>query len=210
MARLRLHALTGTLTDAIDSSETVLASAEFASLPVVASPDYLALILDPERTAGAPEIVYVTAHSSASTSITVQRGREQAHLAPAGRSHVAGVTWHHGPTAGEFIGPVNGFTHTTAATPIVLNSPVITVQLDDDITAFTDGEENEIVLVLAQGAGGEWLSHTGILISWAAGSPPILATSAGNYDVIRLIRVQAGVASYIGRVEIAFATLALA
>ncbi len=211
MARLRYSALSGALDASIDDSETTLSSLDFADLPVVASPDYLPLILDPERAAGAPEVVYVTAHTSAATSVTVTRGREQTHGAPAGRSHASGVTWHHGPTAGEFIGDVHALAHTDSANPIRLTAPVISVELDDDIEAITDGELNEVVLILAQGStGGEWTSHTGIVISWEAGSPPTLTTTTGHYDVIRLIRTQPGVAAYIGRVEVADATIAFA
>lgn len=211
MARLRFSSLSGVLDADIDGSNVTLSSPDFADLPAVASPDYLPLILDPDRAAGAPEIVYVTAHTAAATTVTVTRGREQAHGAPAGRSHASGVTWHHGPTAGEFIGDVHGLAHTDSANPIRLTAPVISVELDDDIEAITDGELNEIVLVLAQGStGGTWTSHTGVLISWEAGAPPTLATTAGHYDVIRLIRAQSGVAAYIGRVEVADATIAFA
>lgn len=208
MARLRYSARSGSLDAAIDSTEGTLSSPAFADLPVVAPPDYLALILDPAEVVGAPEVVYVTAHLAAATTVTATRGSEQAHGAIAGRSHDSGTTWHHGPTPGEFIGDVHGGLHDTAADPIALTAPVIALQLDDDITAFTDGELNEVVLVLAQGAGGTWASHTGILVTWEAGVIPTLSIIPGNYDVIRLIRLQAGVSSYVARVEIANATYA--
>ncbi len=210
MARLRYSSLSGELDADIDNTAISLSSPDFADLPVVADPDYLTLILDPTEVDGAPEIVYVTAHIAAATTVTVTRGREQAHGGIAGRAHTSGTTWNHGPTPGEFIGDVHGGLHDTAADPIPLTAPVIALQLDDDITALTDGELNEVVLVLVQGTGGLWTSHTGTLITWEAGTPPTLATIAGNYDVIRLIRVQAGGAYYVGRVEISNATLALA
>ena len=208
MARLRYSALSGALDASIDGTEVTLSSPGFADLPVVASPNHLALILDPEQVAGDPEIVYVTAHTAAATTVTVTRGREQSHGAIAGRAHASGTTWHHGPTPGEFIGDVHGYTHDDAADPIVLTAPVIAMSLDDDIESFIDGELNEIVLVLAQGAGGAWTSHTGLSITWELGTPPTLATIPGNYDVIRLIRVQPGVPTFVGRVEIANATYA--
>lgn len=208
MARLRFSALSGTLDAAIDSDDTSLSSPGFASMPVVSTPDILAIILDPTQEAGAPEIAYVTSHGSGSTTATVLRGREQTHGAIAGRAHDSGTTWHHGPTPGEFIGDVHGGNHDVAPVAIPLTSPVVALQVDANIEAFTDGELNEVVLVLAQGTtGGLWTSNTGILVSWQSGSPPILSTTPGNYDVIRLIRVQAGVASYIGRVEIPDAAL---
>lgn len=210
MARLRYSSLSGALDSAADDSTGSLSSPDFAGLPVVASPDYLALILDPTETDGDPEIIYVTAHTSAATTITATRGREQAHGGIAGRAHDSGTAWHHGPTPGEFIGDVHGLLHDTAATPIKLTAPTVAMQIDDDITAFTDGELNEVVLALVQGAGGTWVSHTGIFVSWEDGAPPTLTTTPGNYDLIRLIRVQAGQPHYIGRVEIADATYSLA
>lgn len=209
MARLRRSALSGTLDADVTDSGTTLSSPGFADLPVVASPDHLALILDPGKANGEPEIVYVYAHSSTSTVVTATRGREQAHGAIAGRAHTSGTAWHHGPTPGEFIGDVDGGAHTVAATPITLNAPVVAVQVDADIEAFTDGEQAELTLILGQGStGGVWTSHTGISVSWEAGAIPTLATTPGNYDVIRLIRVAAGVSTYIGRVEISNATIA--
>lgn len=209
MARLRFSALSGTLDAAIDSDDTSLSSPGFASMPVVSTPDHLAIILDPTQEAGAPEIAWVVSHGSGSTTATVLRGQEQSHGAIAGRAHASGTTWHHGPTPGEFIGDVHGANHDLPI-PIPLTSPVVALQLDENVTEFTDGELNEVVLVLAQGyLGGSWVSHTGIRVSWQSGSPPILSTTPGNYDVIRLIRVQAGASDYIGRVEIPDATLAL-
>lgn len=209
MARLRYSALSGSLDAAIDSDDTVLSSPGFSAMPAVNSGNYLPIILDPTQSTGEPEIAYVTAHGTGSTSATVLRGQEQAHGAIAGRAHASGTTWHHGPTPGEFIGDVNSVVHDISPVPIPLTSPVVAIELAADIEAFTDGELNEVILVVVQspGSGGLWTSNTGILVSWQSGSPPILSTTPGNYDVIRLIRVQAGVANYIGRVEIPDAAL---
>lgn len=74
--RLRSNFQEGNLTNAPGSAGTTLQSAEFATLPVVASPDTLTLVLDPLAEGGAPEVVTVTAHTSASTSCTVTRAQD--------------------------------------------------------------------------------------------------------------------------------------
>lgn len=211
MARLRFSSLDGALDTAVSSSDVTLSSPEFANLPVVASPDYLVLILDPGELAGDPEIVYVYAHLAAATSVSVIRGSEQAHGAPAGRDHAAGTIWHHGPTPGEFIDDIEGGAHTVAATPIPLKARVVTRELSADIEAFTDfGELAVIDLVLACDSGTPaWTSHTGILITWAAGSAPTLTTTPGNFDVIRLTRMVAGGPIFLAEHVVVDATFAL-
>ena len=76
------------------SGGTSLSAPGLADLLVVASPDFIALTLDPEEVDGAPEIVWVSAHSSSATTATIVRGREgsgnRAH--PVGTVVVAGVT----------------------------------------------------------------------------------------------------------------------
>lgn len=205
--RLRLSALSGELSASASNSTTTLSSPEFAGLPeIVDDVDYMALIIDPEQVGGPPEIVWVTAHTAADTDITVLRGQEQAHGAPAGRAHASGITWNHGPTAGEFIGDVLDFSHTTASDPIPLNTPVVTVVLGADVEAFTPGGEMaEVVLILLQGGGSawEWTSNTGINVVWATGSAPTLCTTTGHFDMIRLTRLASDSSTYIGRVEVA-------
>lgn len=211
MARLRYSSLDGELDVAVSGSDGTLSSPDFAALPVVASPDYLPIILDPFGDGGAPEIVYVTAHTSADTSVTVLRGQEQGHGAPAGRAHGVGTIWHHGPTAGEFVEDIHGGVHTSAGTPIRLDARVVALQIDANIAALTDTAKDHAVvtLVLAQGStGGTWASHTGVAISWEAGAPPTLSSTAGNYDVIELTRVQQNVSTFLGRVVTADATYA--
>tara|TARA_R110001606_G_scaffold101624_10_gene223102 strand:- start:4291 stop:5241 length:951 start_codon:yes stop_codon:yes gene_type:complete len=59
----------------------------FGVLPVVSGTDYLWIVIDPDASAGAPEIVKVTAHASASTTVTVSRGQQ----ASVARAHLANV-----------------------------------------------------------------------------------------------------------------------
>lgn len=68
--------LSGTLTVAAAISDTTIQSAAFASLPTnFSSTLYLPLVLH-DPSAGLYEVVWCTAHSGSSTSITVVRGRE--------------------------------------------------------------------------------------------------------------------------------------
>jgi len=84
----------GTITDnPLGSTDTTINSAEFADLPVVASPDYLWLTLDPESAVSTPEIVKVTAHSSGATSVTVVRGEQTSLGGNASRSHSQDTRW---------------------------------------------------------------------------------------------------------------------
>jgi hypothetical protein len=82
--------LAGTTTDnPLGTSSTTINSAGFANLPVVTAPDIMWLVLDPEASAGAPEIVKVTAHSSSATSVTVERAQQST----TNRQHLSGTVW---------------------------------------------------------------------------------------------------------------------
>lgn len=101
MARLRSNFHDGTLSPGIGDVATTASSAAFAALPAVASPDYLMLVLDPEAVAGNPEIVKVTAHTAATTSVTIVRAQEST----VARAHLTGTAWLHGPTVADWLGP---------------------------------------------------------------------------------------------------------
>lgn len=68
---------------------TSISSPDLSSMMVVGSPDTLTVVLDPHGVNGAPEIVYVTAHTASATSATVTRGQE----GTAGRAHPIGTAW---------------------------------------------------------------------------------------------------------------------
>jgi hypothetical protein len=69
-----------------------------AFTPVVASPNYMPVILDPQQQFGTPEIVYVTVHSGSATTATVVRGQENTAV----RAHDTGEFWVVGPTTRDF------------------------------------------------------------------------------------------------------------
>ena len=120
MSRSRTAFLSGTITDnPLTSGATTINSAGLASLPAISSPDIAVLVLDPTGSAGAPEVVYVTAHTGSATSATISRGQEGS----SARQHASGVAWVHGPTLYDFKGwrleGSNTTEQTTTSTSIV-------------------------------------------------------------------------------------------
>lgn len=96
MARLRSNNVFGTLTNnPLTNTGTTMNSAGLANLVAVAGVDRAVITLDPNRVNGAPEIVYVTAHTGSATSATILRGQE----GTAARQHPSGTFWVHAPTA---------------------------------------------------------------------------------------------------------------
>ena len=93
--RISTPFVSGTITNnPLASGGTSLSSAALASLAAVASPDVAVIILDPAGSAGAPEVVHVTAHTGAATTATIARAKE----GTSSREHAAGTPWVHGPT----------------------------------------------------------------------------------------------------------------
>lgn len=90
MAAIYSNFLSGTITDnPLSSVATTVNSANFANVPAVASPNTMWLVLDPTGSAGAPEIVQITAHTASATSLTVVRAQQTT----TARSHASGTTW---------------------------------------------------------------------------------------------------------------------
>lgn len=99
VTRIRSGFQRGTTTnDPLTDAGTSISSAEFEGLPVVSGSDVLALVLDPEEAHGAPEIVYVTEHTSESPTVTVTRGAE----GTMAREHPQLTEWRHGPTTYDY------------------------------------------------------------------------------------------------------------
>lgn len=105
MTRVRTDNVFGTITDnPLTSGATTMNSAGLANLAAVSSTEAI-ITLDPNRVAGAPEIVVVTAHTGSATSATIQRGQ----FGTTARQHASGTAWVHGPIAS------NASTYVTAA-----------------------------------------------------------------------------------------------
>lgn len=89
MATIYSNFQQGTLSASLTNTATVLNSTNFVSLPTVASPDTMWLVLDPNSSGGTPEVVQVTIHTAAATTVTVTRGQQSS----TARSHAAGIAW---------------------------------------------------------------------------------------------------------------------
>jgi hypothetical protein len=96
VTRLRSNNVFGTTTDApLTAGATTMNAAGLANLVAVTGSDYAVVTLDPNRVDGAPEIIYVTAHTGSATSATILRAQE----GTSAREHDAGTFWVHAPTA---------------------------------------------------------------------------------------------------------------
>jgi hypothetical protein len=97
--RVRRNNIAGTITNnPLTSGGTSITSANFVDLPTIDTTSHLLLILDPLEVVGAAEIVRVTAHSAASSTVTVVRGAEN--TTP--REHALNTTWYHGPVVSDW------------------------------------------------------------------------------------------------------------
>jgi len=115
--RVRTNNVFGTLTDApLTAGATTMNAAGLTNLDVVSGSDHAVITLDPNREHGAPEIVFVTAHTSSATSATISRGE----FDTSAREHPTGTEWVHGPVAevspddGDFGGFWSSWTPTLA------------------------------------------------------------------------------------------------
>lgn len=93
---VRVNFAVGTLSSLMSNVTTTMNSTALGTLiPAIGTTDYVRIVLDPAATAGAPEIIHLTAHTGAATSATVRRGQE----GTANRSHASGIIWKVAPTA---------------------------------------------------------------------------------------------------------------
>lgn len=100
MERIRVNFRGGQIADAPLTDVAVdINSSNLSDLPVISSPDILVIVLDPDGLNGAPEIVWVTNHTSLADFATISRGQEGS----AAREHPAGTYWIHAPTVQDFI-----------------------------------------------------------------------------------------------------------
>lgn len=97
MARLRVNNQSGSLSGTLAAGATTISFAVAPGFPTIASPDYVAIVLDYGTTS--EEIVWMTAYTASATTGTIVRGQE-------GSSNVnhnaTPVKWVHGPTAQDF------------------------------------------------------------------------------------------------------------
>lgn len=207
MSRKRTAGISGTVTnDPLAIAGTTLTSAELASLPVVSSPDIMAIVLDPAGASGDPEIVHVTAHTSSATSATITRAQEST----TAREHASTTVWLHGPTTQDYIpmGPngdirkvteelstdaASGTTHT-----IDLDiAPVHDITLTDNCTfTFSNpvatGKGSSFTLILRQDGTGSRTVTWPASVDWAAATAPTLTTTASAVDILTFFTIDGG------------------
>lgn len=144
MSRLRTDNVFGTITDSpLTNVAGAVNSAGLANLPVVASPDYAVITLDPNRVHGAPEIIYVITHTGSATSATILRGRE----GTVARQHPAGTFWVHAPTArdlalGELGYGAAGSTNQNVTTVVAVTGATATFTAAADRRVKVTGQIN--------------------------------------------------------------------
>lgn len=157
MARIRTNFVYGTVNNnplAVDG--TTLSSGGLADLAVVSSPDVSVIVIDPEETGGVPEIVYVTAHSSAATTATISRAQD----GTTARVHSQGVPWVHGTAKSDW--------DTTA--------PSVVTARGDIVRASAAGAIERVAL----GTSGYVLKAGANDPEWAIDPTQDLVTTAGD------------------------------
>lgn len=145
MGRIRTAFISGVTTNnPLTSGGTTLNSASLAGLPVIAAPDIAVIVLDPAGSAGNPEVVYVTAHSSAATSATIARAKEST----SAREHAVGTPWVHAPTLTDFEAAIpeylhpllpfsEGFINATVSANVAYLCPIVPLTANVTVTALT-------------------------------------------------------------------------
>ena len=179
MSRSRTPFISGTITDnPLTNVATTINSAGLASLPAIATPDIAVLVLDPTGSAGAPEVVYVTAHTGAATSATISRAAEGS----SARQHASGVSWVHGPTTYDMKGwrleGENTAEQTTAA-----GSAADLVTISGLLIPVT--QSFEVIINARKSTGAASAAYLGLkinatVVNEADGTAPILSLTAVN------------------------------
>lgn len=99
MARKRINFIGGKVDDdPLLISATSFNSGALGAISSIVTPDYLPIVLDPDGVYGAPEVVWVTAHTAATTVATIARGKE----GTAARQHPNDTYWAHAALASDF------------------------------------------------------------------------------------------------------------
>lgn len=154
--RVRRAFASGTLSAAVIAGDTTLSSAQFTALQAIGTDAYMPLILDPGGTAGAAEVVWVTAHAASSSTVTVLRGQEQADGGSVARAHAAGVRWVQAPLPADL--GKSPTEHARDLAQFALLGPGWSGPSSSGAVTWTGGKLRwpGRLLYIATGRGGHW------------------------------------------------------
>ena len=171
-----------------DVAATGVTDSSFAALPTVTSPDTLKLVLDPDGTAGDPEIVTITSHAAASTTVNMTRGSE----GTTARQHLSSTKWVNAVTTTDFnrigfdgtitadlTGAVTG-NATTATTLAATKNFSLTGDVTAAAVAF-DGSDNVQLTTAMANNSVDLGTHTqGNYVATVSGGTNIDVTGSGS------------------------------
>lgn len=173
------------------------ADSSFAGLPAVTGSDTLKLVLDPDGTAGDPEIITITAHTASSTTATISRASE----GTTARQHLASTKWVNavtttdfnrlgfdGTIAADLTGNVTGNLSGTAGVATVATTVTLTDE-GSDTTCFpvfagaatgNEGLETDASALTYNASNGELSATTFVGALTGTASNATSATTATN------------------------------
>lgn len=130
-------------------SATALTSAGLAGLAVIDTTNHALVILDPDGVGGAPERVYVTAHTASATTATIARGKE----GDTARQHLQDVPWIHGSSPKDFDGAGGG----SGLIGITSYNPVSVSTISTTSATFADVDATNVFVVFTTPPSGKVL-----------------------------------------------------
>jgi hypothetical protein len=161
--RVRVNGIGGLVEDnPLTSSATTLTSAGLAAVPVIGTTQHLAVVLDPDGQWGAPEIVYITAHTAGATTATIVRAKE----GTTARAHERDVPWVHGATANDFAVPLDAAVYESGAS--FANWTAVSGSGSSDGTVIT---VNAGISRYSGGASAGRLPTTSCVVEWEMMNP---------------------------------------
>lgn len=131
MAVLYTNFIDGVLSADASSATTTVSASVFADLPEVTGGDEVWLVIDPDASAGAPEIVKVTAHALSSTDVTVERAQQ----GTTARAHLTSVRVTNAATSsdlGSFVVTAADLADGSVTTAKLADDAVTSAKLADD------------------------------------------------------------------------------
>lgn len=196
--RIRTNFVEGVLATALGGASTDVAieSSGFADLPVIdhaTTGEYAAI------TVGA-EVIHITTHASAATSVTGQRAQENSGLA----AHDAGAPWEHGPTELDYRESHEDLVDETISVTgytVDVDYPVHDYTLASNVTftfsAVETGWAVSFTLVLRQDATGGRTVTWPTSVRWNEATAPTLTTTANAVNVLTFLTTDGG-ANWLG------------